>query len=66
VVRKNYDSLTLKLQDSLDSYERYSEKPRHAAFFTCTVRTVVSDTRNAIDFNSLDQQLILQDFSSIS
>nr|CAD7256992.1 unnamed protein product [Timema shepardi] len=34
VVRKNYDSLTLKLQDSLDQYERYAEKPRHAAFFT--------------------------------
>lgn len=34
VVRANYDSLTLKLQDSLDQYERYSEKPRENAFFT--------------------------------
>lgn len=34
MVRANYDSLTLKLQDSLDQYERYSEKPRENAFFT--------------------------------
>ncbi|XP_066992007.1 armadillo-like helical domain-containing protein 3 isoform X2 [Anabrus simplex] len=66
VVRKNYDSLTLKLQDSLDQYDRYAEKPRHAAFFTAMVRSVVNDTRQNIDFASLDLQLILQEFSSIS
>jgi hypothetical protein len=66
VVRKNYDSLTLKLQDSLDQYERYTEKPRHAAFFTAMVRSVVNDTRQNIDFASLDLHVILQEFSSIS
>uniref|UniRef100_UPI00358F3512 armadillo-like helical domain-containing protein 3 isoform X1 n=1 Tax=Myxine glutinosa TaxID=7769 RepID=UPI00358F3512 len=34
VVRCNYDTLTLKLQDSLDHYERYAEQPREASFFT--------------------------------
>ena len=33
VVRNNYDSLTLKLHDSLDQYEKYAEKPQHANFF---------------------------------
>ncbi|KAK9721216.1 Armadillo-like helical domain-containing protein 3, C-terminal [Popillia japonica] len=66
VVRKNYDSLTLKLQDSLDQYERYSEKQKHTQFFTSMVRNVVSDTRQTIDFASIDLQVILQDFSSIS
>lgn len=66
VVRKNYDSLTLKLQDALDQYERYSEKPKHMTFFTNMVRSVVGDTRQNIDFASIDLQLILQDFSSIS
>ncbi|XP_044738483.1 armadillo-like helical domain-containing protein 3 isoform X2 [Chrysoperla carnea] len=66
VVRKNYDSLTLKLQDSLDQYERYSEKPKHAAFFTNMVRSVVQDTKQTLDFASMDLQVILQDFSSIS
>lgn len=66
VVRKNYDSLTLKLQDALDQYERYSEKPKHTSFFTSLVRSVVADTRQNIDFASIDVQLILQDFSSIS
>lgn len=47
VVRKNYD-LTLKLQDSLDHYERYSENPKHISFFTNIVREVVSDTRKHI------------------
>ena len=34
VIRSNYDTLTLKLQDNLDHYEKYSEKPKEAAFFT--------------------------------
>ena len=33
IIIQNYDSLTLKLQDNLDQYERYSEKPNHVAFF---------------------------------
>lgn len=33
MVRNNYDSLTLKLHDSLDQYEKYAEKPQHANFF---------------------------------
>ncbi|XP_015524466.1 armadillo-like helical domain-containing protein 3 [Neodiprion pinetum] len=66
VVIQNYDSLTLKLQDSLDQYERYSEKPKHTAFFTNMVRGVVIDTRGSIDLSTLDTQAILQEFSSFS
>jgi len=33
IIIQNYDSLALKLQDNLDQYERYSEKPNHTAFF---------------------------------
>ena len=47
VVRKNYD-LTLKLQDSLDQYERYSEKPKHIMFFNNIVKDVVIDTRRNV------------------
>lgn len=47
VVRKNYD-LTLKLQDSLDHYERYNERPKHVQFFTNMVRDVVVDTRKQV------------------
>lgn len=47
VVRKNYD-LTLKLQDSLDQYERYAEAPLHSGFFQAMVRDVVNDTRKHI------------------
>ena len=34
VVRSNYDSLTLRLQDNLDNYERYTERPKEAVFFS--------------------------------
>ena len=39
VIRSNYDTLTLKLQENLDHYEKYSEKPKEAAFFTQLVST---------------------------
>ena len=45
VVRSNYDSLTLKLQDNLDQYERYAEKPKETAYFTqlvsCTLPQII-------------------------
>lgn len=34
VVRNNYDTLTLKLQDGLDQFDKYSEKPAESAFVT--------------------------------
>lgn len=33
VVKANYDTLTLKMHESLDQYERYSESPKHTSFF---------------------------------
>lgn len=53
VVRKNYD-LTLKLQDSLDQYERYSEKPKHSGFFINMVREVLIDTRKSVYYSLKD------------
>ena len=34
MVRSNYDTLTLKLHDSLDHFEKYAEKPKETTFFT--------------------------------
>ncbi len=65
VVKSNYDSLTLKLQDGLDQYEHYAESPRHSGFFTGLVRAVVSDTRQHVVLNDLELQAVLQDFSTI-
>ena len=45
VVRENYDSLTLKLQEGLDQYDNYAENPAYTSFFTSLVRSIVSDTR---------------------
>lgn len=65
VVRANYDSLTLKLQDSLDQYDNYAENPNYTGFFTSLVRSIVSDTRQKIILDDLDLQDVLHNFSSI-
>lgn len=66
VVRGNYDSLTLKLQDNLDQFLRYEEKPKETAFFTQLVRSIIADVRKNVNTTHLEQQLMLQEFSSFS
>ncbi|XP_039313643.1 armadillo-like helical domain-containing protein 3 isoform X3 [Solenopsis invicta] len=66
IIIQNYDSLALKLQDNLDQYERYSEKPNHTAFFEEMVTGVIVDTRASIDLNTLDTQTILEELSNMS
>ncbi|KAA0184058.1 hypothetical protein HAZT_HAZT000726 [Hyalella azteca] len=38
VVRSNYESLTLKLHDSLDTYTKYTALPHHKALHANMVR----------------------------
>ena len=45
VVRDNYDSLTLKLQEGLDQHDNYVESPAYTSFFTSLARSIVSDVR---------------------
>ncbi|XP_031430775.1 armadillo-like helical domain-containing protein 3 isoform X1 [Clupea harengus] len=66
VVRSNYDTLTLKLQDGLDQFERYSEQPKEAAFFKELVRSISLNVRKNVSLNTLSQDLLLKEFSSIS
>ncbi len=37
IVRNNYESLILKLEDNLDQYDRYAERPYETQFFTIMV-----------------------------
>ncbi|XP_042314435.1 armadillo-like helical domain-containing protein 3, partial [Sceloporus undulatus] len=66
VVRSNYDTLTLKLQDGLDQYERYSEQHKEAAFFKELVRSISINVRRNLAFNTLSQEALLKEFSTIS
>jgi len=67
VVRSNYDSLTLKLQDNLDQYERYAEKPKETAYFTQLVRQIIGDVRKRIsNETSASQQIVLQEATAKS
>jgi len=62
IVRNNYDSLQLKLQDNLDNYERYTERPKESVFFSDLVTSVIQSYRKNISIRPVD----LQKFSSIS
>nr|SVE74990.1 EOG090X027A [Daphnia dolichocephala] len=59
VVRTHYDSLTLKLHESLDAYERYAERPPVAAFLSSILRSVVSVIRSTTDPSSIDAHRLL-------
>ncbi|PWA16926.1 hypothetical protein CCH79_00012716 [Gambusia affinis] len=66
VVRSHYDTLTLKLQDGLDQFERYSEQPKEAAFFKELVRSISLNVRKNVSLNTLSQDVLLKEFSTIS
>uniref|UniRef100_A0A3P8WKY5 Armadillo like helical domain containing 3 n=1 Tax=Cynoglossus semilaevis TaxID=244447 RepID=A0A3P8WKY5_CYNSE len=66
VVRSNYDTLTLKLQDGLDQFERYSEQPKEAAFFKELVRSISLNVRKNVSLNTMSQDVLLKEFSTIS
>ncbi|XP_039259173.2 armadillo-like helical domain-containing protein 3 [Styela clava] len=62
VVRNNYDNLTLKLQDSLDHFERYSERPKETHFFTELVRSITEQYKKNVTFANIN----LQDFMHLA
>jgi hypothetical protein len=66
VVRANYDSLTLKLQDNLDHYVKYSEKPHETTFFTQLMRSLTSQFHQTITIQNLAQMSVIQELSTIS
>lgn len=56
IVRTNYDSLTLKLEDDLDQYDRYAENPNEKNFFSNLTKKIIQDTRsNLSDISKFDQ-----------
>ena len=59
VVRLNYESLTLKILDNLDQYDRYTEVPKFSSFFTSIVRVMVKDTRQIMANRQIDFTPIL-------
>jgi hypothetical protein len=66
VVRSNYDTLTLKLQDNLDHFDKYAEKLNEAAFFTQLLRSVTSSVRETIGLSSVQQLTLLNELGSTS
>ncbi|CAC5417865.1 Armadillo-like helical domain-containing protein 3 [Mytilus coruscus] len=66
VVRANYDTLTLKLQDNLDQFDRYSEKPREMGYFTQLVRSITVEVRKTTNSIWTTQTEVLHSLSSIT
>ncbi|XP_066255047.1 armadillo-like helical domain-containing protein 3 [Euwallacea similis] len=65
IVKKNYDSLTLKLQDLLDHYETYTEKPYYTGFFTGMVKSILNDTRSNFSCALLNFANIANDYPTL-
>ncbi|CAG2106059.1 unnamed protein product [Medioppia subpectinata] len=64
IVRNNYDTLTLKLQDNLDQFDRYDpEKQYESKFFTELLRFVINDYRKSSDItlSAEEQHHLMQD-----
>lgn len=57
VIKNNYDTLTLKLQDNLDIYDRYVENPKEVTFFRNTIRHLTLDTRHNMASITFDAQV---------
>jgi hypothetical protein len=51
LIRTNYETLKLTLQDDLDSYDAYLENPREVPFFRQLIRTIVADYRSVVDLS---------------
>lgn len=66
VIRGNYETLTLKLMDGLDSYSKYSEHPSETPFFSQLIRNIIQRIRSCINIKDLQQLSVLKEFSSIS
>nr|KAG5700633.1 hypothetical protein BaRGS_015463 [Batillaria attramentaria] len=73
VVRGNYDTLTLKLQDSLDQFERYLGKAEGGALPSqicllnvLQVRSIICDVRKGVSNLSAQHQELLQELATIS
>lgn len=66
VIRGNYETLTLKLMEGLDSYTKYAEHPTESPFFAQLIRKIVQRVRSSINVTDLQQLSVLKEFSSIT
>jgi hypothetical protein len=65
VIRENYETLTLKLLENLDSYQKYNEQSS-SNYFISFSRSIVLHVRSCIAIDNLKQLSLLQEFSTIS
>ncbi|CAB0038225.1 unnamed protein product [Trichogramma brassicae] len=62
IIIQNYDSLTLKLQDNLDQFDRYSENPSHLDFFDKMVKSIIKSTRTSVEINLHDVDEMVRNY----
>lgn len=67
IIKNNYDSLTLKLQDGLDVYEIYNpEKVKESLYFTNLMNTIIVDYRSSDGECNLNEQQTLPETLSVT
>ncbi|KFD57504.1 hypothetical protein M513_01607 [Trichuris suis] len=60
VVRSSYGSLPLKLQENLDNYPRYQERPDESVFFAHMVKVALEDTRQRLNCTAAQPEVLLE------
>jgi len=66
IVKNNYETLTLKLEDNLDQFERYCEHPQETDFFDKLLKRIITETRFEIDLTKFDHPNVMQEILSNS
>jgi len=59
VIKENYDTLKLKLQENLDYYDAYIENPKELPFFRPLIRTLVADLKQTLVISHIKLPSIL-------
>lgn len=67
IVRSNYDSLTLKLQDGLDQYENHNpEKVKDSKFYSTLMKKVIVEYKESCNqIENWEQKILLKDVLSL-
>ena len=60
VIKTNYESLTLKLQENLHNYERFDEKDEKS-YFTHLVRSIATDFQLRISVQNISQKSLVEE-----
>jgi len=58
IIKENYLSLSLRLQDNIDKYDKYFENPKETPFLTQLIRQILFDFKQHINIETINVSLL--------